>query len=467
LAVTTSTAGSGVSRVTIVAPTTRVDLALPTDVPLASLLPTLLAYAGEHLADEGAAQGGWRLSRLGGLALDSGSTATQLDIRDGELLYLTPRGSAAGEIVFDDIVDAVATATQNRAGRWQVENTRRFALACATAALLAGAIALLFAGPPTVSAGAVGLGVGLALVVTAAVLARAFGESRSSSVLALVALPYALVGGMLLLAGHRTLAGLGAAHILVGATAFIVYAAFATLAVGQATGVFIGAGAAGLALGAGASISLAFDARPAAAAAVVAALSFAVVPALPMLAYRLARLPVPSVPTGPEDLKGDAETVDGLRILALSERADEFLTGLLGTVAVVLLGAEAVLAADGSLPAALLCALLAVLVLLRARPYTGRRQRVPLLVVGALGVGLFAASAFAMAGPTVRLIVLPAGLLAVATLTLVYGLAVAGKRVSPVWGRALDIVEILLIAGLVPLAAWVCGAYAWIRAIRG
>jgi hypothetical protein len=67
----------------------------------------------------------------------------------------------------------------------------------------------------------------------------------------------------------------------------------------------------------------------------------------------------------------------------------------------------------------------------------------------------------------VRLIVLPAGLLAVATLTLVYGLAVAGKRVSPVWGRALDIVEILLIAGLVPLAAWVCGAYAWIRAIRG
>ena len=29
---------------------------------------------------------------------------------------------------------------------------------------------------------------------------------------------------------------------------------------------------------------------------------------------------VPSVPTGPEDLKGDVETVDGLRILALSER---------------------------------------------------------------------------------------------------------------------------------------------------
>jgi type VII secretion integral membrane protein EccD len=467
LTVTTSTADSGISRVTIVAPTTRVDLALPTDVPLASLLPTLLTYAGEHLADEGVAQGGWLLSRLGGLALDSGSTAAQLDIRDGELLYLTPRGSAAGDIVFDDIVDAVATATQNRAGRWQVENTRRFALSCATAALLAGALVLLFAGPPTALAGAVGLGIGLALVVTAAVLARAFGESRSSGVLALVALPYALVGGALLVAGDHPPIGLGAPHVLVGASAFIVYTAFATLAVGQATGVFIGAGAAGLALGIGASISLALHARPAAAAAVVAALAFGLVPALPMAAYRLARLPVPSVPTGPEDLKGDAETVDGLRILAQSERADEFLTGLLGTVAVVLLGTEVVLAVDGGLPAALLCALLAVLVLLRARPYTGRRQRVPLLVVGAVGLGLFAASAFTIAGPTVRLIVLPAGLLVVATLTLVYGLAVAGKRVSPVWARALDIVEVLLIAGLVPLAAWVCGAYGWIRAIRG
>jgi type VII secretion integral membrane protein EccD len=467
LTVTNSTAGSGVSRVTVVGPTTRVDLALPTDVPLASLLPTLLMYAGEHLADEGAAQGGWQLSRLGGRVLDNSSTAAQLEIRDGELLYLTPRGSAVGEMVFDDIVDAVATATENRAGRWRVDHTRRVALSCAAAASLAGAVALPLAGSLTMLAGAIGLGVGLALVVAAAVLARAFGQSRSSGVLALVALPYAMVGGTLLFAGHRTLSGLGAAHVLIGATAFIVYAAMATLAVGHATGVFIGAGGAGLALGAGASISLVFGVRPAAAAAVIAALAFALVPALPMLAYRLARLPIPSVPTGPEDLKADVETVDGLRILALADRADEFLTGLLGTLAVVLLSAEVVLAVDGGLPAVGLCGLLAVLVLLRARPYPGWRQRLPLLVVGAVGLGLFAASAFAIAGPVVRIVVLPACLLAVATLTLVYGLVVAGKRISPVWGRALDIAEILLIAAIVPMAAWVCGAYAWIRAIRG
>jgi hypothetical protein len=33
--------------------------------------------------------------------------------------------------------------------------------------------------------------------------------------------------------------------------------------------------------------------------------------------------------------------------------------------------------------------------------------------------------------------------------------------------RALDIVEVLLVVAVVPLAMWVCGLYGWIRAIRG
>ncbi|MEU5670390.1 EsaB/YukD family protein, partial [Micromonospora sp. NPDC047753] len=47
----TKTATGGLSRITIVAPRTRMDLALPSDVPLADLLPTLLRYAGEDMAD--------------------------------------------------------------------------------------------------------------------------------------------------------------------------------------------------------------------------------------------------------------------------------------------------------------------------------------------------------------------------------------------------------------------------------
>ncbi|WP_369799365.1 EsaB/YukD family protein [Micromonospora sp. M42] len=93
------------------------DLALPSDVPLADLLPTLLRYAGEDLADEGVRHGGWALSRLGGQPLDGGRTAAQLGVRDGEVLYFNPRAATAPEIVFDDVVDAVATSTTQRGGR--------------------------------------------------------------------------------------------------------------------------------------------------------------------------------------------------------------------------------------------------------------------------------------------------------------------------------------------------------------
>ncbi|MGW4296307.1 type VII secretion integral membrane protein EccD, partial [Micromonospora chersina] len=137
----TKTATGGLSRITIVAPRTRMDLALPSDVPLADLLPTLLRYAGEDLADEGVRHGGWSLSRLGGQPLDGGRTAAQLGVRDGEVLYFNPRAAAAPEIVFDDVVDAVATATNQRAGAWQVGTTRSFSVLLAGAALAAGAAA--------------------------------------------------------------------------------------------------------------------------------------------------------------------------------------------------------------------------------------------------------------------------------------------------------------------------------------
>ena len=52
--------GSGFCRVQVAAPTTRVDLALPTAVPLAALLPTIVGHAEQDLASPQ----GWVLSRL-------------------------------------------------------------------------------------------------------------------------------------------------------------------------------------------------------------------------------------------------------------------------------------------------------------------------------------------------------------------------------------------------------------------
>ena len=43
----------GLARVTISAPSRRIDVALPEHVPLAELLPEVLRHAGEGLADDG------------------------------------------------------------------------------------------------------------------------------------------------------------------------------------------------------------------------------------------------------------------------------------------------------------------------------------------------------------------------------------------------------------------------------
>ncbi|MER7459923.1 type VII secretion integral membrane protein EccD [Micromonospora sp. NPDC126480] len=462
----TKTATGGLSRITIVAPRTRMDLALPSDVPLADLLPTLLRYAGEDLADEGVRHGGWSLARLGGSPLDGGRTPAQLGIRDGEVLYFNPRSASAPEIVFDDVVDAVATATNQRPGAWQVGTTRAYAVLFAAAALGGGALAALFTGPPQLPGAVAALLVAVALLVGAAVLSRAAADSATGSALALAGLGYAAVGGLLLLAGDRTLTELAAPHVLLAATAVVVGAAVAVLAVGDRLPVFFGAVAVGAATAVGALLSLGFGIGPAAAAAVVAAVAFGAVPALPMAAYRLARLPVPSIPTGPEDLKTDSESVDGRRVLQLSELADEFLTGLVWTVSLLVLGAQVVLALDGRLSAVLLCLVLALLSMLRARPFLGRAQRTPVLFAGTAGLGLTAAAAFAGGSTALRLGLILGGLVLAAVVSLIYGLTVAGKRISPVWGRLLDIVEILLIISLVPLAVWVVGLYGWIVNLR-
>jgi type VII secretion integral membrane protein EccD len=440
------------------------DLALPSDVPLADLLPVLLRHAGDDGANEPAGDG-WALSRLGGPPLDAGRSPAQLEIRDGELLYLAPRGRSAPEVVFDDVVDAVATATKERAGGWTAATTRRFSTTFAAVALLGGAAAVLFAGPPQAPGGLVGIGAGFVLLIAAALLSRLGADSRAGALFGSVALGYGGIGGLLLLAGSRRLADLGAPDVLLAATVLVVYAGVATVAVGDYSPLFVGALVIGVIVGVGAGVCLVFDAPPAGAAATIGVIALGTVPALPLLSYRLARLPLPAIPTGPEDLRSDVDNIDGRRVLRLSEQAAAFLTGLVGTVAVVVFGAVVVLVIDGGWRGLLLCAVLALLLLLRARNYLARAQRLAMLGAGSAALGAVVIAAFLATDLAGRLGLVLGGLVAVAALTLWYGLGLAGKRLSPIWGRLLDIVDIVLIVTVVPLAAWIAGVYGWIATI--
>ncbi|MDW5327953.1 type VII secretion integral membrane protein EccD [Plantactinospora sp. KLBMP9567] len=457
---------SGFSRVTVVAPRSRVDLALPADVPLADLLPTVLSYAGDALADDPAARNGWTLSRMGGAALDSSRSPAQLEVRDGELLYLRPRGEEAPLPVFDDVVDAVATAARERTGRWSPAATRVLGLTLGAVALLGGAVAVLLAGPPQLPGGLAGLGLAAALLLGAVVLARAVGDAQSATVFALVALAYAAAGGLLVLAGDRTVGQLAPPHVLVAATAVVLVAAAAAIGVGDAGPVFLCGGVCAVALLVAAAIRVLFEVGTPAAAAVTVTLVFATLPLLPMFAYRLGRLPDPSVPTDPEHLRQDEHSVDGLQTFVRSDRADAYLAGMLSALAVIGAVAAVAVSSDG-VGGLALGVVLGLTMMARARWFLSRAQRLPLLGAGAVALAAAVVAAYDDLGLAWRLTLLLGSLLLVAAISVGFALAGGRRPSSPVWGRTLDIIEVVLILAIFPLAVWVSGLLGWIRAIRG
>lgn len=457
---------SGLSRVTVVAPQGRVDLALPWDVPLADLLPTMLRYAGADLADDPAARNRWTLSRLGGVVLDSSHTPAQLQVRDGELLYLRPSGDEAPQMVFDDVVDAVATAARDRAGRWSAATTRAVGLCVAVLALLAGAVGVLLAGPPQLAGAVTGLAMAAVLLVVAVVLARAVGDGRAAVAFALTGIAYAAVGGLLLFAGDRAVADLGWPHIVVAGTMVLVFTVVAAVAVADAGPVFLCVAICAVALLLTAAVALGFGVAASAAAAATITLTLAFLPALPMFAYRLGRLRVPSLPTDRGDIQSDDEQVDGARILDQSDRADAFLAALLTALSVIGGGSAVVLCTGGG-PGVGLCAVLGLLFLARARWFGHRTQRLPLLVAGAVALTAVAVVGFAVVDAGARLFVVVGATVIVVGVSAGFAFAAGRRPSTPLWGRVVDILEVLLILAVFPLALWVTDLYAWIRTVRG
>jgi ESX secretion system protein EccD len=469
----TGVAATGLTRVTVVAPQTRVDLSIPDDVPLADILPTLLRYVGADVAAAGVAHGGWALARLGGPALDTDRTPAQLGVKHGEELHFTPREAVAPEVVFDDVVDAIAGGVDRAGRRWAAGTTRCCGLAVlAGAALLGAALLALVAPAPHLPSGLAALGIGLVLLAVSAVLARAAGDAGAGLLAAALAAPYGFVAGLLLVAPDTGATGWGAAPLLTGAALLVLFLVLGAMAVAVAVPVFVGAGTAALALAVTALVVLLPGVRPASAAAVLATVTLAAVPMLPMLAFRLARLPVPTIPTTPDELKDDAVQVAGADVLARTLLAGEYLTALLAAASALVLGCVPVLIAGDRWTGWVLALVAAALLLCRSRTFEVLPHRLSPLLAGlaALGVLLVGGTLRSPAGDLpagTRVAVAVAILVVIGAVAGTYGLAVAGRRITPVAGRVLDIVEVVLGLAVIPLALDVCGLYSMVRALNG
>lgn len=454
-----------VSRVTVVAPTTRIDVALPHGATFAELLPQLLRMTGADERDVDSVHGGWVLCRLGEPPLDLGRPVDVLGLRDGELLYLTSRRTQLPPPLYDDVADAIASSGRSRLGRWSPAATRGAGLASAGVLLVVAAAATVTAGPGTIVPAVVAFCAAGLLLLVALVLARAEGDSTGAAVVAVAAPVHAFVGGLLLLAPSVRLGGVGRSQVLLAFVAALLVGALAVVVVGDRLEIFLGEGLVAALGTIVAGCAVAAGLRSPAAAAIGAALALALAPLLPILSLRLAGISLPRVPKDATDLENDSSSLPDGAIGDRADQADSYLSAMVVATAAVA-GACALVVAAGDITARVLAAVVVAILLLRARVYAGVAQRsANLLAALAAATGLVIVLV-ERAQPDERLAATGA-LLALGAGAALLALLLPGRHPSPYWGRLVDIIEILLLTSIVPLALGVLGVYGYLRGLGG
>ncbi|WP_370349284.1 type VII secretion integral membrane protein EccD [Catenulispora sp. EB89] len=511
-------------RLSIATPANVLELALPTAVPLADFLPAVLSFAGPELADAGLAHDGWVLQRVGGAPLSAARTLAELQILDGETLYLRPRRATAPTAVFDDVVDGLATAVRERedrlretAGRWAGPVLGAVALTAGAASVAAGA------GPIGQRAGIAGALAAL-ILIAAAVAGRIMGSRTTATALGVAAIGWAALGGWLaadtfahtmthpesaaaLWAGAAALLASAGAAAAVGAGSVVGAGAVGaggtagrTAAAGKGPGAKAGTaastaprrtpsgtavldepelGASGLepfattaivAVGtivAGA-LGVGFHRALSQTAVIAAVLGLGFVLAVPRLAFRLAGQRLPALPATAERIQVDLPARKQANLWETSARVDRLMGAfLLGTGALAA-GGAALSAGHGAL-GAIAAADLGVAFLLRARVFARTALRLLMQTAGMLALAGAAWRASA-AAHTHSAVATTAG---IAVATLVIGLIAASVGPKPQTddppyaARAADISEYFVLIALVPLALGVLGAFGWARGLAG
>jgi ESX secretion system protein EccD len=444
-------------RVTVVGPTARVDVSLPPQSTVAELLPLLVRMtAGERAGT------GWTLGRLGTEPLDGSSTVSSANIRDGELLYLHSREAQPAPMVFDDVVDAIASAAADRRENWRPELSRTVGLVAALLAFGGAAALVAAARPPWPTAALVDSLLALVLLLAGAALARAFTDAGAGAVVAAAGLPASFLAGAALVAPDgANLFTPGPGPLAAGCASLTLYGVLAAAAVADRLSWFAAVVVAAAAGCVAALSTVITGARGSSVAAAVTAGALVLGPILPMTAIRLGRLPLPRVPTDTAAFRRDETQTYGPEVTGNTEIAEKVLTGLLSAVAVIAFGATIVLLAADTAWSTGLAGLAGAAMLLRARAYTGAGQRGALLVGGA---AILVAGGGAVAAGGSGLIV---AVLLLGVICLVYAVRAPANQPSPYWTRLLDVVEFLALVSLVPLAAAVMGIFQAARSLGG
>jgi type VII secretion integral membrane protein EccD len=446
----TTTERSGLVKVSVVSGERRVDLALPTAVPVAELLPELARSVGA--LDPETVHGGYHLVTSEGRRLSADAGLTLQGVQDGAVLAVTRGVDEAPVRVYDDIVEAMADAVESETRPWEPAAGRATALGAAAVVLGLGATALGLERPHLL-AGAVAGVAALLLVTGAVVLARVQREHAAAVVLAWTAVVYAAVAGLTLapagplLGLPLTLAGAGA--VVVGTIGALGLAEHRPLLV---PAVVVG----GVVAGASALVETT-ALRPGAIYATALVLTVLAGSALPWLALGATRTRVEQVHSHAE-IAATPREIDPAAVRADALTAHEVLLAVTATVGLLLV-LVAPLAVSLGVSGALLAVCASLVLMLRTRQYR---------VGSEVAVGLLAGFA-GLVATTVAMIVLrpewrPAlAVLLAASAVVVLVLTLVPQAPSVRRARTGDVAELVALVAMLPLLVVAAGLLAAVR----
>ncbi|MFF4549143.1 type VII secretion integral membrane protein EccD [Streptomyces sp. NPDC001435] len=487
-----TTAATGFCRVTVVAPDSRIDVALPVDIAVADVYPEILRLTSQ--TQPAGAPTGYHLVRRDGSVLDGARTLADERVLDGEVLSLRPFAESLPPAVYDDVSDAVASAVVRDRHLWSDELLRVAGLTAGALLLLLCGFVLWYADPvrhdmhglPGIIAG----GLGLLLTAFAGVRARVYADRASAVALGLGALPLLMIAGsgVVAPAGGQ---GPGKLQFMLGCVAVLVASVTLVALTPGGDAPFVAASFLATVGTLATFAAVLTDASATDAASVCAPVAIGLVAFLPGLSARFARLPIgyasPRSAThddfDPDPTQGaDADPLDAERIAAQARRGHEMLLGLVGGTAAVVVASAAVLGFSDNLWGQLLALTTGLAMLIRARLFRYTAQVACVLVAGLAAVALLllglalnppsdALTDFVLHGDRgaldLRTAWLTAAVAAGAALITAIGLVVPRKGLSPFWGRFLDLAEGAVLLALVPLCLAVLGVLTDVRSMVG
>ncbi|MFI5502035.1 type VII secretion integral membrane protein EccD [Nocardia asteroides] len=465
------------ARVTILAKHTQVDMAIPVDVPVALVIPSVVDMVAQHSRSNDFDNDGeryepaeWVLARIGHPPFSNSLSLGEHGVRDGELLMLESASHTAPTPLFDDIMYNVAIADAEHYRSWTPKTARVTGSVLAAITMLVGCFGLLAAPAalPFWVTGSLALLVAILCVVAGTVLSRMYGDTSAALVIGGCSLPAAFTGGMLLVPDHY-----GWAHLLFGFALLGATAVLAWRVTGVGLALFIGTAAISVFAVPAALVGLLTDQPVKAIGAVVAAAGLTGLSLAPRVSMLLAKLPLPPVPSpgtpidptedDPDDHRA-LPTLDALR--GRSERARNYLAGLVAaTTLVTVVGALLSVDAgsdDPYWPGIALALVCSVVLMFRSRTYAGAEQAVVLIAGGASIVLLM------LIGIAVEMnqpLVVFGTALVILVAALVIGLIVPNQSATPPMRRAAELLEYAFVAAVLPLVFWVAELYALVRGL--